>query len=163
MPKINTPRSRHRGPRASASYSFLPYTNDEYLRTLKRAMDIIAARIKDDQGCNAAFEELPGGKSFADIWKDPDVWINYDPSNKAGKFGARRRGTKEITICKYALRMGRWTVAATLVHELAHVNGAPGDDSQAEDTLKKCLLKELHDPNIIGQVTGAARRNTAFV
>ena len=49
--------------------------------------------------------------------------------------------------------MGRWTVAATLVHELAHVNGAPGNDRQAEHTLASCLLQKLEDPQIIGRIT----------
>ncbi len=104
------------------------------------------------------FQSLDGGRTFAEVWNDPHVWINYDPENRQGKYGAHRRGTKEIAISKYALRMGRWTVAATLVHELAHVNGAPGNNSQAEDTLKTCLLKGLHDPTIIGRVADASKR-----
>ena len=159
MPKINTPKQRHRVNVNSARWEFKPFTDKQYLKTLKRAMDIIDSRIKGHNPCNEAFKALPGGKSFADIWKDQTVWINYDSSNKQGKYGATHRSSKNITISRYALRMGRWTVAATLVHELAHVNGAPGDDTQAEDTLKSCLLNGLHDPTIIGKVTESGRRD----
>ena len=165
MPKINTAASNHEAPAGTAKWKFLPYTKDERRQhaTLIRAIKIIDKRIKGYRPCNAAFEELPGGKTFAAIWKDPNIWISYDPEYKVGKFGATVRGKKEITISKYAFRGGdHWTVAATLIHELAHVNGAPGNDTQAEDTLKSCLLKDLHDPNIIGKVTSKPRRVTAY-
>lgn len=61
-------------------------------------------------------------------------------------------GTKNITISAYALRMGRWTVATTIIHELAHVNGAGSADSAAEDVLLSCMLRGLHDPAIIGEL-----------
>jgi hypothetical protein len=48
--------------------------------------------------------------------------------------------------------MGKWTTAATLVHELAHVNGAPGTNRDAGNTLLNCMLKSLHDPTIIGKI-----------
>jgi len=78
------------------------------------------------------------------------VWVSYDPGGQGGRYGATLGN--EITITAYALRMGRWTVAATLVHELAHVNGAPGTDKQAEHTLASCLLQKLEDPTIIGRI-----------
>jgi hypothetical protein len=84
------------------------------------------------------------------VWGDASVFISRDPSNQQGNFGATLG--KDITITRFSLRMGRWTVAATLVHELAHVNGAPGTDTQAEDTLLSCLLRGLHDSTIIGMM-----------
>jgi hypothetical protein len=85
------------------------------------------------------------------VWNDPGVWVSYDPGGQGGRYGATLGN--EITITAYSLRMGRWTVAATLVHELAHVNGAPGTDKQAEHTLASCLLHKLENPNIIGRIT----------
>ena len=165
MPRINTSKTNHTPPRASATWKYNKFTASEKRQhaTLIRAMRIIENRIKGYKPCEKAFEALPGGKSFAEIWKDPDVWLHYDPEFKKGKYGARRRGTKDITISAYAFRGGdHWTVAATLIHELAHVNGAPGNDTQAEDTLKSCLLHKLHDPTIIGQVGQPTQRKQAY-
>ncbi len=52
--------------------------------------------------------------------------------------------------------MGRWTVAASLVHELAHVNGAPGDSHAAEATLPCCGFAALYVPTIIGANEGSS-------
>jgi hypothetical protein len=155
VPKINEPGSGHKGPPASTNWSYLPYSNKAHLATLKAAIKIIDNRIKLHGPCDAAFKSLPGGRTFNQVWSDASVWINYDPSGTKGKYGATRRGTKNITISAFALRMGKWTVAATLVHELAHVNGAGGADTKAEDTLRSCLLGLLHDPTIIGDLMTA--------
>jgi hypothetical protein len=43
---------------------------------------------------------------------------------------------------------------------LAHVDGAPGNNHDAEATLRKCLLANLENPQIIGLVfdpAGCAR------
>jgi len=55
--------------------------------------------------------------------------------------------------------MGQWTLAATLIHELAHVNGASGHDAAAERTLLPCLMGHLYDPHIIGQIDSACKRD----
>jgi hypothetical protein len=153
MPRINTPSSGHVGP-VGTPVAFLPYTNAEnrYLTVLRAAMDIIGSRIKGHASCNAAFQALPGGRSFADVWNDNAIWINYDPDSTPGYYGAAVMNGNDITISKYAFLMGHWTVVSTLIHEFAHINGAGGHDSSAEDTLKKCLLKDLHNPHIIGRL-----------
>jgi len=152
MPRINTAGSGHTGP-ANARRLYLPYSDAEarYLSTLRTAMGIIDSRIKGHAPCNAAFRALPGGRSFADVWNDNSVWINYSSDATPGYYGSRNGN--DITISVYTFSKGHWTVAAVLVHELAHVNGAPGGNSrQAEDTLKKCLLKDLHDPTVLGRL-----------
>ncbi|MDR1423821.1 MAG: hypothetical protein LBI92_04340 [Azoarcus sp.] len=154
MPNINTPSSGHVGPSANMHRQWLPYTaaDSSDLAMLNVAMNIINTRIKGHSPCNAAFQALPGGRTFADIWNDSSVWISYNPVWRHGYFGST--SGKDITIAKYAFSMGHWTIAATLVHELAHVNGAPGHNTQAEDTLKACLLRDLYDPSVIGSLTG---------
>ncbi|MCL1824837.1 MAG: hypothetical protein FWG26_02670 [Betaproteobacteria bacterium] len=151
MPNINTTSSGHPSP-VNTRRKYLPYSSaeSEYLRALQMAIDIINSRIKGHVPCNNAFKALPKGRSFLDVWNDISVWINYDPDFIPGYFGARVGNN--ITISKYAFLQGHWAVVATLVHELAHVNGAGGWDTQAEDTLKDCLLKNLHDPSVIGRV-----------
>ena len=155
MPKINASGSGHSGPAPlPGGHQYLAYSNATYVHTLKRAMDIIQHKITAHKPCNEAFKQLPGGRTLAQIWVDPNVWINFDPSSKHGDYGATRG--KDITITAFSLRMGHWTVAATLVHELAHVNGASGSTHAAEATLSSCLLSNLEDPNIIGQVARAS-------
>ena len=50
-------------------------------------------------------------------------------------------------------------LVATLIHELAHVNGASGVDHAAEQTLTSCLMQAHHDPNIIGQLEDSRSRS----
>lgn len=158
MPNINTPESGHVGQEASTSWQYLPYSDVALLATLQSAIHIIDSRIKGYKPCDQAFKALPGGRTFSLVWADPSVWINYDPGTAGGRYGATRDGSKNITISNFALRMGRWTTAATIVHELAHVNGAPsGNSHAAEGTLRSCLLQGLEDPNILGVIQRASR------
>ena len=54
----------------------------------------------------------------------------------------------------FRIGMGRWTTAATLVHELAHANGADGVTRDAGATLGECMLSGLEDPTVIGMLRG---------
>lgn len=89
------------------------------------------------------------------VWTDPTVWLSYDPGSAAGRFGATLG--KEVTLSHYACRIGSWTLVATLIHELAHVNGANGVTHDAEATLQKCLMGQHHDPTIMGQIRSASK------
>lgn len=160
MPTVNTPASGHVGPTPlPGGHQYLPYTDPHFITTLHRAIYIIDSKICGFMPCNNAFALLPGRRTFAALWADNTVWINFDPSIRAKDYGATRG--RDITITAYALRMGKWTVAATLVHELAHVNGASGTTRDAEATLRNCLLKNLEDPGIIGEVAQSARSRIA--
>jgi hypothetical protein len=151
MPQINTPTSGHAGPAPlPGGHKYQPFTNAVLVSTLTSAMKIIDTRIKGNKKCDEAFKALPGGRTFARIWADNSVWINFDPSKAGGDFGACRGN--DITLTAYTLGMGRWTVAATLIHELAHVNGASGLTHDAEATLSACLLPGLEDKTIIGRL-----------
>lgn len=158
MPSINTPASGHAGPAAlPGGHQYLPYSNAIFLATLKTAVSIINKRIRGNSRCDKAFKALPGGRTFEQVWIDPLIWINFDPSKVNGDFGASRGN--EITITAFALAMGHWTVAATLIHELAHANGATGLTHDAEATLSNCLLPGLEDKTIIGMITGPLNKN----
>ena len=157
MPKVNKVGSGHVAPVPNSGWQWLTFENVRELKTLNDAIFIIGHRIKGYKPCEEAFKSLPGGKTFKEIWTDPGVWISRDPQDVAGTYGATLGS--DITISRYALRMGRWTAAATLVHELAHVDGADGVSADAENTLLSCLLVGLRDPTIIGalQVSSPAR------
>ena len=129
MPSINEPSTAHAAPLPNSGWEWQAVSDKQELHVIKQAIWIISHRIKGFRPCNKAFEKLPGGRSFDDVWEDASVWISRDPLNQQGRNAATLGN--EITISTFSLRMGRWTTAATLVHELAHVNGAPGTDHQA--------------------------------
>jgi hypothetical protein len=58
----------------------------------------------------------------------------------------------DVTVCQRAYSHERSVlmVAGTLVHEFAHVNGAPGTTRQAEATLLACGLGRVYNPIIVG-------------
>jgi hypothetical protein len=104
---------------------------------------------------------LPGGRTFRELWLDPTIWINFDPQTTFAIYGGKAFGyPQNITITAYALGRGRWMTAATLIHELAHANGAAGERggahaADAERVLRSCLLRDLFDPATIGEVSRA--------
>ncbi len=88
-------------------------------------------------GANTYFRTLPGGRSLSDLLNDGSLWVNYDPVML--EFGRTNNVHREMAIGIPAFRIGRWTVLATLVHELAHINGAPGgNDRRAEEAVLAC-------------------------
>lgn len=151
MPQIHLPSSNIQAPAKIHGWQWLPYRDAKLLDNLKRAIALIDKRIKGNPTCEKAFANLKKGRSFSEVWNDPSVWISYDP-DKSGTMHAVVIGN-HMTLTAYTLAMGQWTTAATIIHELAHVNGAPGgNSSQAEDILLECLLKDLHNPAYIGRL-----------
>ena len=89
------------------------------------------------RGADTYFRTMPGGRSLTDLLKDSSIWVNYYAAGR--NYG--EAGGNEIGISPLSYRIGRWTVLGTLIHELAHVNGAPGRPSkQAEEALLHCGL-----------------------
>ena len=155
MPQLNVPGSGHVGPAAVAGWQWLPIPTVSYRTRIQAAVNLINSRIKAYGPCNSAFRSLPGGRSFAQVWSDPAVWISYDPGGAAGRFGATLGN--EVTVSQYTCRMGHWTLVATIIHAMAHVDGADGVSHDAEATLQKCLMGAHHDPGILGQIQAAPK------
>lgn len=150
MAAVHVSGDGHVAPLASTAWQYLPYSDADNKKVVDQALFILRNNVRGMKPCNGCFSKLPGGKSFDDILDDPGVFIHFDPGNVQGRYGATRNGTKNVTISLFSIRMGRWTVAATLVHEFAHVNGAPDNTHDAEATLNCCGFGALHNPNIIG-------------
>jgi hypothetical protein len=88
---------------------------------------------------NTYFRTMPLGRSLSDLLNDNSIWVNYDAVMI--EYGRTNNVHGEIAIGVPAFRMGRWTVLATLIHELAHIDGAPGgSDKRAEEALLHCGL-----------------------
>lgn len=163
---INTPDKNHTGPTPVndpriGTVSWLPYTDDSKLAIVKAALAVVGMRAILTPGnlhcCNQAFTNLPGKVSFSDLWLDADVWISYNPNPRRGLYGVRLPGTKEIAISEFAFTQPQpyLVVAATIVHEMAHVAGAPGNTTDAEDTLPACGFKDQYKSGLLGQLRGA--------
>jgi hypothetical protein len=132
------------------------------IRGMDDAIDFIETKVKLHAPCNACFKRLPGGRTFREIWEDKDVWIHYN--GRSQSLGFRRPGTKEIAVCFKSFqpsvnapgKPNSMQVAATIVHELAHVGGAEGDsskrDNSAENTLRFCLLTQMFKPDVFGAI-----------
>ncbi|MBC7798666.1 MAG: hypothetical protein H7Z37_17490 [Pyrinomonadaceae bacterium] len=147
--KINTKGSGH-GDLTILDFHFWSYSNQKSLQMLQQAMHILTQNVKGMKPCNDCFKKLAGGKSFDDILNDDSVWISYEARTTVGWYGATNHVSgKEITISQKAFDKGRWWVAGTLVHEMAHVNGASGTTGDADNTLIDCGLKNAFE-GVIG-------------
>ncbi|MCW7538130.1 hypothetical protein OOT46_09745 [Aquabacterium sp. A7-Y] len=150
---------------------FKPFSDPQDIRRLKAAIEYIEKRIlhlgepaaKDSiaSTCNAYFLRLPRRRSLEQLVTDPGekIWIHYDP---IGTDAGAARG-KDITLGRKALGGNVQVLAATLIHELAHVVGARDDDGTAEDALLHCGLSKQHVANnIIGKskADAAAKRQS---
>ncbi len=142
--KINTPASGHGNLTISGDH-WWAYTNDKALKCLNQALFILKNNIKGMKPCNERFKKLPNGRSFDDILNDDSIWISYDDRRSVDWYGITNRvGGNEISISQETFDIGRWFVAGTLVHEMAHVNGAPTTTGDADDTLLYCGVKSAY-------------------
>jgi len=122
---------------------------ESYMATLRRALTIIQTRVRGHYRCDEIFAALPNGQSFQDLFDDPNMWVNYDPSNAEGDWGWTMPSSypNDVVVSQFTLRMGRWATAGTIIHELAHLNGSPGGASHAaEETLRYCGLQSPRGP-----------------
>jgi len=132
-------------------------TEKARLKKLTDAYDIINKLDQkiDLQGpCNNYFRTLPKGKTFRHFWRDNSIFINYSPSVAHGFYGAMHSNYKDITITAWCLdNTNVWMIAATIVHEFAHIAGALGYPSHAaEKSSDMCGFKPQYNPNILGSI-----------
>lgn len=114
----------------------VPFKHQFATKWARRRAKEIAANMKS---ADRYFKSLPGRRSLTDLLADRRIWINY-ADNYHGR-GIRPGLSNEIGIGEFAYVRGKMTVLATLIHELAHIAGAPGGESRAaEDALIHCGL-----------------------
>ncbi|WP_344692536.1 hypothetical protein [Sphingomonas cynarae] len=88
---------------------------------------------------DAYFKRLPFQKTLTALVADSSLWLSYE--DNPGRYGATSiRNFRDIVISSHAFDKGRWVVLATLIHELAHVGGAPGFNDSAEQAVLACGL-----------------------
>lgn len=122
---------------SEAGYVAIPIRHQDTMRWARTKAKWIASNINS---ANTYFKTLPNGRSLGDLLADSSIWVNYHATMPY--FGETNMvGGKEIAISEKSFRIGRWTVLATLIHELAHTDGAPGGaDQRAERALVECGL-----------------------
>ncbi len=146
MVKINIPGSGHGNMTSPLGNRHWEYTNAKSLKMLREALFILKTNVKGMKPCNKCFKALPGGKTFDEVLADDTVWINYEPRTDRGWYGITISvGGKDVSISQSAFKKGKWWVAGTLVHELAHVNGASASTGDADNTLLCCGLKNMYE------------------
>jgi hypothetical protein len=133
------------------------YVDKDALATLKAAIDLIRRQVKGLVPCNKCFSKLPGGRNFDEVFEDASIYVSFDGGGPNSGV-TNRAGGKEVTISARELRTGKWSVAATLIHELAHCNGASGTSIDAENTLNCCGFKKHFRPGAIGALSGGRSR-----
>lgn len=135
---------------SEAGYAAFPQRLRDNMRWARTKARWIAQTMPS---ANVYFASLPDGRKLSDLLEDGRIWVNYHATMPY--FGETNRvsGT-EIAISERSCRIGRWTMLATLIHELAHAGGAPGgNDRRAEQALLACGLgrasEDIHgdDPN----------------
>lgn len=104
---------------------------------------------------NAYFRTLPGHRTLSALLADGKIWVNY--YNGSGT-AMGMRYDNEIGISYWSFYKGKNHVLGTLIHELAHINGAPDETFQAENALVHCGLGTLSELN-----TGVDDQKTPFV
>jgi hypothetical protein len=81
-------------------------------------------------------------------------YFSFNPNTDPGLFGITFK--KDITIASRLFKSPNAVraIAATLVHELAHINGAPGgmDSKAAEATLPPCGFDDMFNPATVGMM-----------
>ncbi|QEH35873.1 hypothetical protein OJF2_44300 [Aquisphaera giovannonii] len=157
MPRINKEGSKHESNfRTRDGNTWEPFKDAGHIKLVTAAFLEIDRQVLASKttlkACNAAFSRLPNRRDFAALWKDPGIWVSYNSNTEEGLYGITYKN--DISIADYVFTLKepvRW-IAATLIHELAHVNGAPGtlDSKAAEETLPPCGFDDKYNPATVG-------------
>jgi hypothetical protein len=114
----------------------VPFKHQWATKWARNQAKLIAANVKT---ADKYFKSLPGKRSLTQLLADRRIWINY-AFDWYGR-GVRQPGSNDIGIGDLSYLSGKEAVLATLIHELAHIAGAPGGDSRAaEEALIHCRL-----------------------
>jgi hypothetical protein len=161
MPQIKTESSKNKTVYVTKDGKdrWEPYKDPKLIQLVQAAFLEINKKVIANKTilktCNVAFTKLKGRRDFATVWKDPGIWISFNPNPEEGLFGMFYKDDISIAAYVFALRDPvRW-IAGTLVHELAHVNGAPGgwtDSKEAESTLPPCGFDDVYKPATVGMI-----------
>ncbi|MBX7172332.1 MAG: hypothetical protein K1X72_15305 [Pyrinomonadaceae bacterium] len=156
---------------AASTQHFIPFTGgSREVSIVIKAIELIRQRACSNDLCNIYFKVLDNKRTFEEIYIDENVWINYRTQPFRGNEppwqgqtaldGKIVSGGKEYDIAihssSFFLRKSLpepkqvEEIAAIIVHEMAHVAGAPNLGPQAEQALIHCGFLAQYDSTISG-------------
>lgn len=121
-----------------------------------KAIEVIHFRSYGDSICNESFKTLPGGKSFDAIFLDTSVWINLLKNKPLTELGMAYKNDIAISIHMFTkahqMPDPAAEIAAVIIHELAHVNGARNNPpiKEAEQMVMRCGFYDQCDISVEG-------------
>jgi hypothetical protein len=159
MPNINIKSRSRKIFRTKDGDTWEPFQDDKQVNVVIGAFMVINTNVIWDEKilktCNCAFAKLAGHRDFATVWRDPEVWVSLNSNPATDIFGMTYKKEISIPIRLFSIPEPVRVIAATLVHELAHVNGAPGgwtDSKEAESTLPPCGFDDQYNPVMVGSI-----------
>ena len=92
MPHINRPSLKHQTNfRTKDGDQWLAFTDEAQIQQMIDAFMVINSKVIWDKkilkSCNRAFSQLPGRRDFATIWRDPDIYVSFNPNPDPGLSG----------------------------------------------------------------------------
>lgn len=156
MPRINFVDSGHQLPAPIGGARFQPFiraADGPKIRLLEAAMRFIESQLVQTRtdSCESAFHSHSEGRGFAEVWADPDIWISYSLATHARGLTHYNGRDIALSITAFGDQTIQWRpVAATLIHELAHANGAPRNTHEAERAVRVCRFADQYDPSLVG-------------
>jgi hypothetical protein len=120
---------------------FGPFLRPEHIEDMQWVRGQAKAIANTKPSANQYFRSLPFHRTLSDILNDRTLWVSYFKNGGTLRgYCISRDGKKfEIGLTDLAFR-NRQLALGTLIHELAHVGGAPANTSQAEDAVYHCGL-----------------------
>ena len=159
MPNINRPSKNRTILRTKDGDTWEPFQDEKQVNVMIEAFMMINKHVIWDKAilktCNCAFAKLAGHRDFATVWRDPGIWVSLNSNPASDIFGMTYKMEISIPLRLFSLASPVRVIAATLVHELAHVNGAPGgwtDSKAAESTLPPCGFEDQYNPAMVGSI-----------
>ena len=159
MPNINRPSKNRTILRTKDGDTWEPFQDEKQVNVVISAFMVINKNVIWDKRilktCNCAFAKLAGRRDFATVWRDPEIWVSLNSNPATDIFGMTYKKEISIPIRLFSIPEPVRVIAATLVHELAHVNGAPGgwtDSKAAESTLPPCGFDDQYNPAMVGSI-----------
>lgn len=126
------------------------------IRRLREAIHHINSRIRHHAAANRYFKRIPAvsgasAQSLDALLSGPDILICLDPTLTGPPLAAATPiGQRRISITAFGFSGSGRSVEATIIHELAHVNGASNTTRDAEDALRHSRMGDQFDPSAVG-------------
>src|SRR5215813_10528810 len=117
------------------------------IRRLREAIHHIVSHISTYEAANAAFRALPGHQALSEMIRRRVIVISYSPYNFTVYAASGPDGLSLTGRCFHGTHATGRRVEATIIHELAHLNGASDDPSslEAENVLLHCRMGDVFD------------------